>query len=204
MTSYRHDQIAQTRPIRHAVLVLLACLPFAPPAYAASEPEWFSQPYHYRVIDQDVRSVLTEFGRHLNVPVVVSPRVKGRIRGNIQAPEAGAFLSRVASAAGVTWYLKGDAVVVDPASELASQSFDTGSLDNDALDRLLDSLRHGAGVGARLDQGRATLDVSGPPGYLTHVRQRLDNLRGSPARAPSIGVRVFRGGADTEVVSNRS
>jgi type III secretion protein C len=205
MTSYRHDDAFNTPwPLRHAVLGFLAWLACAMPTHAASEPDWFAQPYRYRVIDQDVRNVLAEFGRNLSVPVILSPRVKGRIRGDIQAPDAGAFLTRVSTAAGLTWYLNGDAIVVDSAAELASRSFNVGPFDSGALDQLLATLRHGTGVGARLDERRATLDVSGPPGYIAHVQQRLDSLRGNPGRAPSIGVRVFRGGADTEVVSNRS
>ncbi|KRW65216.1 hypothetical protein AO735_08935 [Pseudomonas sp. TTU2014-096BSC] len=205
MTSYRHDDAFNIlRPFRHAAIWFFAWLALAQPAQAISDPDWFAQPYRYRVIDQDVRNVLAEFGRNLNVPVILSARVKGRVRGDIQAPDAGAFLKRISTAAGLTWYLKGDAIVVDSAAELASRSFNVGPFDSDALDHLLATLRHGTGVGARLDERRATLNVSGPPGYIAHVQQRLDSLRGSPGRAPSIGVRVFRGGADTEVVSNRS
>jgi type III secretion protein C len=205
MTSYRYDDAFKLpRPFRDAAICFFAWFAWASPTYAASEPDWFAQPYRYRVIDQDVRNVLTEFGRNLSVPVILSPRVKGRIRGDIQAPDAGAFLSRVSTAAGLTWYLNGDAIMVDSAADLASRSFNVDPFDDDALDRLLATLGQGAGVGARLDERRATLDVTGPPGYIAQVKQRLDRLRGSPGRAPSIGVRVFRGGAETEVISNRS
>lgn len=183
-----------------------ACLALAIglPLPALASPDWFAEPYRYRVLDQDVRGVLGEFGRNLGVPVILSDQVRGRVRGDIQAADARAFLDRVAAAAGLSWYLDGDAVVVDAARDVATRSFDVRRYDAQALDRLLDSLGPGAGIAARLDAHQALLAVSGPPGYIAHVQRRLDSLRPRGGAAPSLGVRVFRGGADTEVASDRS
>jgi type III secretion protein C len=164
---------------------------------AASPDDWRMRPYAYLVIDQDVRGVLDEFGRNLDIPVVLSDAVKGTVRGRVSADNAGEFLSRVTAANGLTWYFDTNALYVDSEQELGSQSFDTRALNTQAVEHLLlkmDIVGQRISIQFKPEQGIAT--VSGPPGYRALVEQQLAALRPMPV-ATEQGVRVFRGGSET-------
>src|SRR5262247_962222 len=63
-------------------LVAVSALLF-PMLSARGVPSWFARPFQYVVINQDVRGVLTEFGRNMGVPVILSDKVGGRVRGEL-------------------------------------------------------------------------------------------------------------------------
>lgn len=200
MHSYRHDSFAA---LRHLLMGLLTCT-----ACGAFAADWRERPYAYRVIDQDVRGVLSEFGRNLDMPVIVSRQVDGKVHGDIGAATAGEFLARVASSNALLWYRDGSALIIDREADIGSRSYDVRALDADNVRHALADLAVDASPQiTRRFNGDGLLTVSGPPGYLDRVQQRLDALRpvarsAGPARSES-GVRVFRGGAQTEVVSDR-
>src|SRR5262245_30380884 len=50
---------------------------------ASGRPNWFARPFQYVVINQDVRGILTEFGRNMGVPVILTDKVGGRVRGEV-------------------------------------------------------------------------------------------------------------------------
>lgn len=172
----------------------------APPADAAPPP-WDGKPYEYVVVDQDVRGVLTEFGRNLGVPVVLTDKVRGRSRGEIRAKTAEEFLKRIAEAQDLTWYFDGSVLHVSADEEFSTQVIDAG-VDGRTLSRELDRL----GLSDRRFSVRATGDsgvvgVSGPPAFLAVVRQTADRLKPPPFVAgEDPRVRVFRGGVKDEVV----
>src|ERR671930_240108 len=79
-----------------------------PTLSAEGRPSWFARPFQYVVINQDVRGILTEFGRNMGVPVILSDKVGGRVRGQVverakSQESAGEFLTRLAEANGLTW-----------------------------------------------------------------------------------------------------
>lgn len=203
MHSYCFDTLACASRLAAAIAALM--LSCAGAAHAAGD--WRDQPYAYRVIDQDVRGVLTELGRNLGVPVVLSKSVDGKVRGNTRADTAGEFLTRVATANGLVWYQDGAVLMVDSASSVTNRRYDVRGVDSSVLRHTLEGLSANASplVSARLNDDGA-LEASGPIGYLERVQQRIDALK--PARpvtrSAEYGVRVFRGGAQTEVVSDRS
>jgi type III secretion protein C len=169
-------------------------------------PAWLDEPYHYVVIDQDIRGVLTEFGRNLSLPVVLSDQVKGRVQGHVRAEHAGEFLSRVSATQGLVWYYDGNALHVSANRELASQVIDTGRFDQKALKGVLDQLGLvGESVSIQFNPSRSVLSVSGPPTYIGYVQRSLEGLERpviSRGRSQQ-GIRIFRGGADTEVFSGQ-
>lgn len=201
MHSYRHD-IPFHRQLILALFAAFACVS----AVAEETGSWRDQPYAYRVIDQDVRGVLSEFGRNLGMPVIVSKGVDGKVRGDIFAATAGEFLSRIGSTNGLLWYQDGTALIVDRESDLTHRNFDVRGVDTDALRQSLAGLSDGASplISSEI-RSDGSLSVSGPPSYLDRVGQRVGSLRPiqrTATRPTESGVRVFRGGAQTEVVSN--
>ncbi|MGS0940715.1 type III secretion protein [Pseudomonas luteola] len=185
---------------------LLALAGVALDGWAQTEkPVWLDQPYHYVVIDQDVRGVLMEFGRNLSLPVVLSDQVKGRVQGHVRAERAGEFLSRISATQGLVWYYDGSALHVNANRELISQIIDTRRFDQKALRGVLDQLGLvGENVSIQLNPGRSVLSVSGPPAYIGYVQRSLEGLeRPVISRGKSQGIRIFRGGAETEVFSGQ-
>ncbi|WP_462383587.1 type III secretion protein [Pseudomonas sp. Marseille-QA0892] len=203
MHSYCLDTLARACRLTPAIAALMLSLS----GIATAADDWRDQPYAYRVIDQDVRGVLTELGRNLGIPVVLSRSVEGKVRGNTRADTAGEFLTRVATANGLVWYQDGAVLMVDSASSVTNRRYDVRGVDAGALRHTLDGLAREASplVSARLN-GDGALEASGPAGYLERVQQRIDALKPSRpvTRNAEYGIRVFRGGAQTEVVSDRS
>ncbi|WP_296246182.1 type III secretion protein [Pseudomonas sp. UBA4194] len=183
---------------------VLATVLCAASSVAAQEDEpWLLQPYDYLVIDQDVRGVLGELGRNLNVPVVMTEQVKGKVHGKLKAGSVHEFISRVTSANGLVWYFDGSTLFVDSDKNLQNRIFDTSRLNALAVDATLQQLAfNGERIAVDYDAAHSVVSVSGPPGYVAMVDQRLAALR-PKVSGPGAerGVRVFRGGAEPQVVS---
>jgi type III secretion protein C len=174
---------------------------FAVPAVAA--PAWFNSPYNYVVLDQDVRAALTEFGRNLGLPVVLSDAVSGRVRGRIQAKTAGDFVERLAGANGLTWYFDGSVLHVSADKEFVTRVIDAGRLRGDMVASEMRELGLAdERFSVRAARNGTVITVSGPPAYINVVGQLVERMQPEPV---VIGddprVRVFRGGVMTEVVS---
>lgn len=174
----------------------------APATGPGPQPQWFSEPYAYVVVDQDVRGALAEMGRNLDIIVVFSDKVRGASRGSIRGETAGEFLDRLCDANQLSWYFDGNVLHIASADEVATREFDVRGRQ---LDELEDWLQHlevaGAPMSSRRSAERAGLLVSGPPAYLAQIQQHLDR---QPVIEPAPvvrerGVRVFRGGVVTQV-----
>jgi hypothetical protein len=177
---------------------------------AENRPSWFNRPFQYVVINQDVRGILTEFGRNVGVPVILSDKVGGRVRGEIasrsgnqnERPSAGEFLNRLTEANALTWYFDGSILYLSADQEFSTQVIDVGTLSSEAI---VAELRRLALLDERFSvrsAGNAGLiSVSGPPAFIAIVRQVVDKMRPAPVVAgDDPRVRVFRGGAPAEVV----
>lgn len=179
-----------------AAIVLFATHPAT-----AGQPAWAGKPYEYMVVDQDVRGVLTEFGRNLGLPVVLTDKVRGRVRGAIREKTAEAFLKRVAEGQDLTWYFDGSVLHVSADDEFSTQVIDAG-VDGAALSRELDRLElSDPRFAVRATKNSSVVGVSGPPAFQTVVRQTAERMK-PPVRVAGDDprVRVFRGGAKDEVV----
>ncbi|KTB63528.1 type III secretion protein [Pseudomonas fluorescens] len=173
------------------------CLFSAGFAHAAEEPAWFSQPYAYVLVDQDVRSALEEFGHNLDVPLVLSDKVRGKARSTISAATAGEFLQTLCSTNGLTWYFDGNLLYLNASDEISTKLFKASALDLDQLQAYLNNLDvFGQQLSMRNGPEGDEVFVSGPPPYLALVQQHVDHLQPKVVAAPVArerGVRVFRG-----------
>jgi type II secretory pathway component GspD/PulD (secretin) len=185
--------------------VIAALFLFITPAHTAwsSEPKWPKEPYNYLVIDQDVRDVLTEFGRNIRVPVKLSDGVaRRRLRNDVAVAPPREFLQRICNAYGLVWYYDGAVLHISDDSELRTELLNTGAV---GVENLLSRL-NGLGITdprytIRANGNAGVITVSGPPPYVTMVRKTIDALDKASAPRPvqevtgddTTKVRVFRG-----------
>jgi type II secretory pathway component GspD/PulD (secretin) len=167
------------------------------------EPKWPAGPYRYLVVDQDVRDILAAFGRNLNVTVKMSDQVGGRrIRGRLPVTTAKEFLARLCDSYGLVWYYDGAVLHISAENEVRTELVDLGNISPNTITDKLQAL----GISDPRYAIRSTgdtrvLSVSGPPSYLSAIRQTV--LAMQKAATPrnvrevhdgdDIKVRVFRG-----------
>jgi type III secretion protein C len=138
------------------------------------EPKWPLGQYKYLVIDQDIKDVLTEFGRNIGVPIEVSDQVKGRLRGRLQVGTAKEFLNKLCESYGLIWYFDGATLHVNAKTEVKTELINIGRLPSNQLTTRLNAL----GIADPRFPVRGTpnggvVSVSGPPSYVALVRQTL-------------------------------
>lgn len=183
--------------IRLAVTLLVVGLLGAASVMAAEEPSWFAETYAYVLVEQDIRFALEEFGQHLNVPVVLSDKVRGKSRSSVRMKTAGEFLQTLCSTNGLTWYFDGSLLYLSASDENASRLFKAEELDLEQLQLYLSNLDvFGQQLSMRKGPGGDEVVVSGPPQYLAMVQQHVDIVQRPVATATVVrdrGVRVFRG-----------
>jgi type II secretory pathway component GspD/PulD (secretin) len=193
-----------SRPLTVAGVRFLSALALAWPcgqAFAA-EPNWPAGLYKYVVIDQDIRDLLVEFGRNIDIPVKMSDQVKGRIHGPFEITTAEQFLKNICASLGLIWYFDGSVMHINVAREIETAFIDLGRLPPNELSAKLVKLgyadpRYPIKTTASAD----VVSVSGPPPYLSLIRQTVAAMLRSaprPAREENVPdeprVRVFRGG----------
>jgi type II secretory pathway component GspD/PulD (secretin) len=130
--------------------------------------------YPYVIVEQRLPEVLREFGANLGVPIEVSDKVEGIVRGPWPELTAAAFLHRLEGAFRLQSYYDGRVLHVTTAQEARSEMV---RLNGVAFPDLADEL-DGLGLLDRsyalrpAPNGRAAL-VYGPPRYLELVKQTL-------------------------------
>lgn len=170
-------------------------------APADQNPDWFSKPYAYVLVDQDVRSAMEEFGHNLGLIVVMSDKVRGKSRSSVRGVQAGDFLTQLCDTNGLSWYYDGNILYLSSDAETGTRLFKTQN-ENERLQDYLAGLNvYGKQISTRLGPDGDELFVSGPPAYLSMVQQHVDHQQRTVA-APVTrerGIRVFRGGTVSEV-----
>jgi type II secretory pathway component GspD/PulD (secretin) len=158
-----------------------------------------SGPYKYVIVDQDLREVLAEFGRNLNIAVRVSEEVQGRVRGPLPPLSADEFLARLCDTYAIVRFYDGGVLHVSAATELRTELLDLGGARPDDASRKLTEI---GATDPRLHWSVATdagmVSATGSPPYLARVKEMLTVLaRARTRRAGEIvddgRVRVFRG-----------
>jgi type II secretory pathway component GspD/PulD (secretin) len=187
---------------RRVFIALVVAAALAPAGAAhAVEPAWPAGPYKYMVIDQDVKGVLTEFGRNIGIPIDLSDQIKGRLRGRLGGAPAREFLDKLCESYGLVWYFDGAVLHVNARSEMRTELVSVGRLSPEEVSEKLAALGiSDSRFPVRSTQDTRVVAVSGPPPFLSLVRQTLSRLAPPfPVREDSHGdeirVRVFRGGA---------
>ncbi|EJN03662.1 hypothetical protein [Phyllobacterium sp. YR531] len=171
------------------------------PSFSAA-PDWFNKQYSYVLINQDIRDALKEFGRNLGVPVTLSDKIRGQVRGEVRADNAGAFLTRLAEANGLIWYYDGSILHMNSSDEFATQIIDIGRANGDmVVDEVQRLNLMDDRFSIRSTPNAPALRVSGPPAFIAMVQQVVSTVQPPPqATADDPRVRVFRGGQRDEVV----
>lgn len=160
---------------------------------------WEGRRFDYAVVDQDLREVLTEFGRRVGLSVAISDAVRGRVRGRLPALPARALLEQLAAMHGFDWFSDGATLHISASSEAVSRLVELGRVSPRALGAALGSL----GIvderwPIRIASGGLGLAIlAGPPRYVALIEQTLAALarRETPAAtvAPAGTIRIFRG-----------
>ena len=184
--------------------VLLWLAVFSAAAHAL-DANWGGKPYKYLIVDQDLRDVLVEFGRNMNLPTqIVSPiggrRVKGPV--HLTADEtAEQFLQRICEGYGLVWYFDGAVLHISASEETDTEliKLDRGK-SGEVLRRLGELGLSDPRFSVRVAEAGGMLSVSGPPAYRSMVRKAvLMAHRKRTAREVKIEdiaeVHVFRGGS---------
>lgn len=139
---------------------------------------WPDKPYPYVVLDQDVRDVLLAFGSNLDIPVKISDKVSGRVRGRLPELTPQKLLDQLAASFGLQWYYDGQVLYVTTVEEAVSEMLPLGAIRFEELQASLASLK--------LDDPRfpprplASANValvSGPPRYVALVKETMQALQ---------------------------
>jgi type III secretion protein C len=169
--------------VRRASAMLSAAFLLSLPAEAAVPP-WPDQAYPYVVVDQDLVSVLKEFGQHLGTPVQISDDVHGRVIGRIPPLAPRAFLDRLAGQYGFNWYYDGSTLAIAANSELVQRTIPLGKASFEKLNTDLDRLGISDGrYSLRHPDGSDLVMVAGPPRYAELVQQTIESLNKEHAPA---------------------
>jgi type II secretory pathway component GspD/PulD (secretin) len=161
----------------------VAAAPLPAPADSAAAQArrilpWPDKPYPYVVLDQDVRDVLAAFGSNLDVPVKISDKVSGRVRGRLPELTPQKLLDHLAASFGLQWYYDGQVLYVTTVEEAVSEMLPLGPIRFEELQASLASLK--------LDDPRfpprplASANValvSGPPRYVALVKETMQALQ---------------------------
>jgi type II secretory pathway component GspD/PulD (secretin) len=200
--AFRSIRSQSRAPLFAACAMLM--LPVSPAQ--SLEPKWPSGPYRYLVVDQDLRDILAEFGRNLNMGVEISNQVTGRrIRGRMPITTAKEFLTRLCASYGLVWYYDGAKLHINAENEVRSEMVSLGQVNPAVMKERLQEL----GIAdARYEirtpgDNSRVLAVSGPPRYLEHIREAVAAMQKPVAPAKNVqevpngdykNVRIFRGG----------
>ncbi|HET8726430.1 MAG TPA: type III secretion protein [Alphaproteobacteria bacterium] len=139
---------------------------------------WADEPYPYIVLDQELEDVLREFGSNVGVPVKVSSRVKGKVRGRWPSLTPGQFLDRLATAYGLQWYYDGQTLHVTTTGEAISEMLPLGPVRFYELYRELKNLKVADPRFPIRAASQANIAlISGPPRFVSAVRETLGALQ---------------------------
>ncbi|MEY9165352.1 type II secretory pathway component GspD/PulD (secretin) [Sinorhizobium fredii] len=170
----------------------------------AGYPGWYGSKYSYVLINQDVRDALQEFGRNLSIPVLLSDKIRGQVRGEIRSETAGGFLDKLTQGNGLIWYFDGSVLHINTSDEFSTQIINIGRANGKAvIDEIerLDLMDERFSV--RATANAPALRVSGPPPFIAMVKQVVSSVQPPPAaQMDDPRVRIFRGGQHDEVADD--
>lgn len=177
--------------LRRLIVLLLAGWLMQPQTLEANEPPWGNEPFGYVIVEQDLAGLLLEFAAHYGIPISISERVQGVVRGRLPPAPPRAFLDNLARIYGLLWYYDGFVLHISAIDEAESHMI---KLDTVGIDRLTRSLNE-LGVLDRRFPWRVSpsmdvIFVSGPSRYVELVRATAGMLQSS--QAAEVVIRAFK------------
>lgn len=188
------------RHLHPGVICLGVALLASTQAFPA-EPKWPSAPYDYVVVDQDLRTVLTQFGANTGLRITLSDAVQGQVRGRLPSVPPKEFLDNLAQSFGLDWYFDGAVISISAASEaqarlLPLQGVGFAKLRNGLVSAGLIDPRFQLRPGVSPDIAL----VSGPPRYVALVQQAVTALSSEKeVKRDSPSVMIIRGATASRV-----
>jgi type II secretory pathway component GspD/PulD (secretin) len=153
--------------------------------------EFGEAPFQYDVVDQDLRQVLSEYGRQLGILVQLTENVRGRVKNLHATGTSQDFLERLTSDHDLVWYYDGSILHVATTSEVGRQALPTGSV---SFDRLVEAIsqysRADPRLGVRPGPDPDLVYVTGPASYIAFVQETASSL----TEARPVRVRIYRAG----------
>ncbi len=170
--------------------VVLACLCLVVLTAGSASAATFRHPFSYYADSQELGTVLMHFARAEGYAASLSPAVKGTVSGRFQDVEPLTFLAGMQSAFDVNWYTLGNTIYFYHAGE--SQriflSPRTGTA-RQLYDALKKSVVFSPQLPPTLGGAGDVISVSGPPEYLTQIRNAAAAFEAS--QTEQIVMRVF-------------
>ena len=184
---------------------LVAALCAVPVTAQAAHLDWEMQLGEYVIVDQELRSVLTEIAGHLGVPARVSDAVKGRVHEKLSSATAKETVKQLATRYGFTWYFDGSALYFSSLTENSSRILPIGQVSFPFLQHELEEL----GIldtrfELRYAESGRSLYAAGPPRYLELVRETLDAANAQTvAKEQMKEVNVIYGSSNAQGLARR-
>jgi type III secretion protein C len=184
--------------IAFSAAIVLGAMTFASRELKAAEPAWPAESYDYVVVDQDLRTVLEQFGFNTGLRIVLSDAVQGRVRGRLPPAQPRQFFDHLTGMFGLDWYYDGAAIAVSAKSEAQTSLVTLKNADFAELQNALAAagfldLRYQLRSGPE----KNAVIASGPPQYLAMVKQVAASLspveEAKPAAAAKHDVMIIRG-----------
>ncbi len=183
----------------HLICTMLL-FPWMPIASAGSL-DWYERPYPYLVVNQSIRDVLTEFGEHLGVRVVLSESIQGNIDEKIFEKTAGEFLTTLSETTDLVWYVNDKSIHFDSNENVMRESISTSGYSETDIRKTIGAFQKpGRNVSLLYDGSSQRIVVTGPEPYLSMVRQAIGRLPVQSAKTERTTTRIFRG-TDVQVQS---
>jgi type III secretion protein C len=191
--------------IAFATAVVLSVTILTSQDLKAAEPPWPAEStYDYVVVDQDLRTVIEQFGFNTGLRVSLSDAVQGKVHGRLPAALPRDFFDHLTEMFGLDWYYDGATIAVSAKSEAQTQLI---TLKGASFSELQSALETAGFLDQRyhLRSGpeNNVAIASGPPQFLAMVKQMAATL--SPVQEPKQGpaekyrMLVFRGSSASRV-----
>lgn len=149
---------------------------------------WQDRDFPYLVVDQALPDVLREFGHNLDLPIDISPKIKGRVRQYEHDGSAGRFLDYLVAEHRLDWIVDRGRLYISSVDEQIARSW-PGSAD--VFESARTALAN-AGLGdsrydVGFDGGASTISLLAPPRYMALASPVIERvLKPSAARTVNV------------------
>ncbi|MFT6071583.1 MAG: type III secretion protein C [Alphaproteobacteria bacterium] len=141
----------------------------------------------YYVLQQSVGSAMKDIGTQVNIPVIISSNVQGKVAAGKYEGTAREILNQMVSDSNLHWYYDGRAIHVTNVKDAVMHVVQLNSFSFDTLMRTLHMIKlDTAGFPMRHDSENNLVIVYGPPKYVATVEVVAHHLANRAGRKPSV------------------